>query len=94
MGQAYGQKPSDLLGIEDPWAAFQLDMACLSFGTWVESKLSETNKKGKPKHQLSTLLMPLPREEDEGKRGAPASGFRSLSSQTTRKVRIGEDGIW
>jgi len=56
VAAAYGRRPSAVLGIEDPWAAYQLDGAVLTLGRWVENKLAEHNKDGSPKWTLAYLL--------------------------------------
>ena len=56
MAQAYGRRPSEVVGVEDPWAAYQLDTAVLTLGRWVENKLAEHTKDGKPKWRLEELL--------------------------------------
>lgn len=38
------------------WISYQFDEAVIKFGLWVEGKLSEYNKDGKPKHRLTDLL--------------------------------------
>lgn len=48
--------PAAEMGIEHLYLAWCFDQAVSSFGLWVESKLSERDKKGKPKHRLETLL--------------------------------------
>ena len=56
MAQAYGRRPSEVLGVEDAWAAYQLDAAVLTLGRWVENKLAEHHKDGSPKWTLEHLL--------------------------------------
>ena len=41
LGEAYGTRPSDLLGMETPWASWQLDQAALIVGRQVERELTE-----------------------------------------------------
>lgn len=55
----YGQRPSDILGIEDRWIAYDLDMAVVEYGLYVENRLQEVEKKGdkyKPKWTLQQIL--------------------------------------
>lgn len=55
----YGTRPSQLIGLtrlRDEWLAFQYDTSIAFFGMWVEGKLSETDSKGRPKHDLEKLL--------------------------------------
>lgn len=56
LAQTYGQRPSAVLGIADTWAAFQLDMATMMLGRWVESRLSERNRDGSAKWSIEYLL--------------------------------------
>lgn len=65
-----------------------MDLACLTLGRWVENKLAERDKKGKPVHKLENLL----REPD----GVEASGvgeFRQFAP-LARKIKVPESGIW
>lgn len=86
LGQRYGQRPSSFLGLEPTgWAAYQVDMAALTLGRWVDARLAERDKQGRPVHRLATLLMP---PETKG------SGFRALAKPGLPKVRINADGTW
>lgn len=54
-----GQRPSQLTGIVDPWAALQFDNAVVYFGTVIENASQETHKVGdewKRKYTLAQLL--------------------------------------
>ena len=48
IATTYKQRPSDIIGIDDDWAAYQLDQAVRYVGTYIHNKLMETDKKGKP----------------------------------------------
>jgi hypothetical protein len=55
--QTFQQSPSGTIGIRaNPWLAWQFDNAVFTFGRWVDSKLNERDKKGKPKHKIEALL--------------------------------------
>jgi hypothetical protein len=70
----------------DAWEAFQLDLAAWTLGRWVESKLSERDSKGKPKHKLTTLL-----HDGDG----PLPGVAlAIDMAQVRTVHIREDGTW
>ena len=88
MAKAYGRLPSSIVGVPDPWAAYQFDHACVVFGSSVEAKLEMRDKKGRPKYQLAALLR-VPGEE-----GHTATSARAARAMVRRKVKIGEDGIW
>jgi hypothetical protein len=94
MAATYGSRPSEILGVEDPYAAFQVDTAVLGFGSWVEARLEERDKKGRPTWTLAALLEPAKREGEDAKAPRPrAGGFRSLAGKA-RKAKIGPDGTW
>jgi len=39
LGEAYGTRPSELMGMETPWGAWQIDQAALIVGRQVEREL-------------------------------------------------------
>ena len=88
LSATYSQRPSAVIGLDDPWAAYQFDMAVGQFGAWVEGKLAERDQAGKPKHTLEGLL------SEDGADSADAGRFRSVSAEGLRKVRVREDGTW
>ena len=79
----YHRPPSSYLGIDDSWTAYQFDLTVLELGTWVENKLAERDKQGKPKHRLKDLLSDKPEQR-----------FAPLGGMVTRKVKIKPDGTW
>lgn len=81
------QRPSRIVGVRDEWAAYQFDLAVAQFGAWVEGKLGERDKAGKPKHTLGALL------GDEAARDRQYASLNIDVSQL-RKVRVKEDGTW
>lgn len=87
MAATYGQRPSGLLGLPgESWEAFQLDHATLALGRWVEAKLAERDKSGKPIHRLERLL--------DDKPGTPTQEFAPLAALVDRKMVIPESGVW
>lgn len=90
LARRYGQRPSQVVGIDDPWAAYQLDVATLTVGRWVDGKLAERNKKGKPVHRLVDLL----REKTDQGQGGSSSGFRSVAGLVTERRAIPASGVW
>lgn len=54
--KAYGQRPSQFIGIGDDWLALQFDLTVAEYGLYVEGKLEERDSKGKPKHTLKKIL--------------------------------------
>lgn len=41
MGEAYGTRPSSIIGIKNDWVAFQFDEACLVVGREYEKEMME-----------------------------------------------------
>ena len=85
MSVTYHRRPSEVIGVGDPWAAYQFDMAVAQFGAWVEGKLNERDKAGKPKHSLAKLL---------GDEAAQVQEYAPVRAEGLRKVRVKEDGTW
>lgn len=87
MAQRYGQRPSQILHVADEWAAWQLDLAVLTLGRWIDGKMAERTKQGKPVHRLAALL---------GIRdpAVEAEQFRSLKGVALKKVAIPASGVW
>lgn len=59
MTQTVRQRPSDIVGISDRWAAYQFDSAVCLVGTTIENALQETTKAGDklvPRYTLAQLL--------------------------------------
>ena len=55
----FGTRPSQLLHLtrpDDAWLAYQYDMTAGRLGMWVEARLSETTKQGRPRYSLDALL--------------------------------------
>ena len=82
----YGARPSSFLGLApDSWEAYQLDLATWTVGRWIDGKMAERDKQGKPVHKLQDLL--------GGKK--PSSGFSTLANKPgVKRMAIPESGIW
>lgn len=87
VARRYGARPSAFLGLAaDSWEAYQLDLATWTVGRWIDGKMAERDKQGKPVHKLQDLL-------SETKK--PASQFSSLASKPgIKRMTIPESGIW
>jgi len=101
MGKVFGKLPSRILGIEDSLAAWQVDVAALNLGTWVENELEKRDKQGRSKRSLAELL--AQGTTDGGRRTTkgrppprPESEFKSpvLMGMPIRKVKVNPDGTW
>ena len=68
------------MGIEDEWAAYQFDAACLVVGRAVEN----ASVKGEDIHALL-----------DGKPGQPEKKrFRNVRGLVKRKMKIPKSGVW
>lgn len=76
-----------MLGLSDEWAAYQLDVATLTLGRWVDGKLSERTKDGKPLHKLRDLLSDKPA-------ATQPTQFRSAAGLVSKKMAIPASGVW
>lgn len=58
MAQAYSRRPSELLGITDPWVAWQVDAATHAGGTTVDAEVSkaEAAEAGKNHPQIERAV--------------------------------------
>jgi hypothetical protein len=90
MAVAYGQRPSSILGVEGSWEAYQVDLACLTVGRWVEGKLAERGKKGKRLHRLEDLL----RERNTDEENERMRAYRESRGIVARKMMVPESGVW
>lgn len=87
VSQTYGKRPSQILGIDDPWAAYQIDVAAL-YGT--------------PDNVEKARSVARLRERQAGKVEAGKvsdTQFKPLLqdpmfSSKVRRVKIPESGIW
>ncbi len=83
LAAAYGQRPSAVVGLEDEWAAYQFDMACLTLGRRVESALAKNaaakkNARKPEAHIIAEIL---------GAPGEPKQ-YGSLTSKVTKAKTI------
>lgn len=78
QAEAYGTRPSEILGLETPWGAWQLNEIALSVGRRVEKNVINN------KPPFDGFSLPINR----------SGGFRSAKQMVRRKVKIGPDGRW
>jgi len=70
VAKRFSQKPSSFLAIADPYAAYCLDMACFSWGAYVEGELESIEGKNareikaKRERKLAKLLGEKPKYRD------------------------------
>jgi hypothetical protein len=84
--KTYPTRPSDLVGIEDEWAAYQFDLALALFGNNVEAEL------GRGKALEQALAHGLPMAATRSTRSG--AGYRNPAQYVTRKLKIPDSGIW
>jgi|GEM_PF-3261228 len=52
----FSLNPSDEMGIEGAWLRWMFNNSVHTFGTWMENKLNEQGRDGKPLHRIERLL--------------------------------------
>jgi hypothetical protein len=85
LGKTYGCRPSAILGIDDPWAGYQLDLVCLTTGSEVEAAIM----KGQSIEQALG-----PSEPRRGSKSRAREQFRDPTPFVSQKMRIPESGVW
>ncbi|TXH08853.1 MAG: hypothetical protein E6R03_17505 [Hyphomicrobiaceae bacterium] len=60
--KAFGQRPSTLFGIDDPWLAWEFDHATAALGIRVEGRIEEKRKDGRPVYKSLEAALNIPRE--------------------------------
>jgi len=58
LGEAYGKRPSEFLGMETPWGSFQVDYAAMIVGRQVEKDLADGKPVGPQKAGEQNYLDP------------------------------------
>lgn len=87
---AYYKRPSEIVGVEDEWAAYQFDAAVMRIGRKVENALSKNASAPKKKRKpVEVVIMKTLGLEPE----AAGLQYGSLSDQVTGSVKVkpGED---
>ncbi len=79
QAEAYKQMPSEILRLETPWGAWQVNEITLMIGRRMERNVSE----GK---DAADGLMNL--------KNTIRRGYKSLKGLVTKKVNINPDGTW
>jgi hypothetical protein len=74
----YHSRPSEIVGLEETWAAWQLDICVLRFAQYVDEQLDK-------KRSLRSILEPAPD-------GAPKVNVSKLGP--IQKVKFNDDGTW
>lgn len=79
LAAAYGQRPSDIVGIHDRWLAYQFDLACVVVGRDTERKLAD----GASPDVLFA----------DGA-GQHVGRFRSAAPFVRKTMKVPDSGIW
>jgi hypothetical protein len=78
LAKEYHSRPSAIVGIEDDWAAYQFDMACLQFARHVDKELDK-------KRSISAIL-------SETSPQTRYADIRQLGP--IRTMKIPDSGVW
>lgn len=86
VAQAYGQRPSTVLGIEgDGWLAYQVDVACLVVARTVEERTAP-DEQGRPRMSVEEALGE-PQHRTTGRFADPTPFVSGV-------MEIPESGVW
>lgn len=58
QAKRYGRTPAALMGVRNAWLSWMFNRAVWMFGAWVDGRLSERDKDGKPLYSLGELMLP------------------------------------
>lgn len=56
LARTYSTRPSAILEVDDAYLAYQIDLACATWGIHVENRLHERDSRGRPRYTLEALL--------------------------------------
>jgi hypothetical protein len=100
LGKTYGGRPSAFVGVEDGWAAYQLDLAALVVGGEVEGRIAQADGKMTVEKALRAWAAERKAARREPSPGPSPAGmgdesrFRDVTPYIEGKVAIPPDGIW
>ena len=90
LAETYGQRPALLLGVSDEWAGYQLDVATLTIGRYVDAETADG--KQQPRDVLRRLSAAAPAATPTT---ADNRHYRRLGGMPgLRKMHVPESGIW
>ena len=84
MAKEYSQRPSSILGVDDEWAAYQLDLAAMALARRVEDGLAHHKSIGEI----------LGGSASTSSASASSAFADPRGMQPIRKIKIPESGIW
>lgn len=92
------QRPSDIIGLEDRWAAYQFDAAVTLVGAAIENAANEMHEVGDGQHKrlvhkytMDQLLAPdfrLPSPTAESRQRDGIAALRALAGRRGSGVRV------
>lgn len=81
LATEYHSRPSSIVGIDDHWAAYQFDMACLQLARYVDHELGR-------KRSLQSILS----ESDNATKPKEYAPLRQMGP--LRPMKIPDSGVW
>jgi len=93
LATAYSCRASEILGVADPWLAYQVDLACMTVGHRVELMTAPDNE-GKPRMRVEEALRILSPPELWEERESKPRKFRSVKAYVAQQGAVPESGIW
>ena len=98
VASAYGCRPSEILGVEDPWAAYELDLACLVAGREVERLTmpaeGELGVASSPRSSQLSVEEVLGASVQELEARRVARQFADPRVRPMGKMVVPEGGVW
>lgn len=91
LSETYGRRPSEVIGIDDEWAGYQLDVAALLMGSHVAAATATGVSAGEVLKRLrdgaKQVSGPPTRRSDK-------RTYQKLGRPGMPKMKIPESGIW
>lgn len=78
LSKATSTRPSEIVDVDDPWAGYQFDQAVLYVGRYIQSRLDELDKNGRPVYSLNDLL-------DDAQENCPIDDMRRIQGIVVEK---------
>lgn len=93
VGRAYGIRPSAILGVEDEWAAYQLDVAAVVAGGRAGEAAPAQGGQGPG---ATPVVIDARRTVVVGASGSARrpAGYRDPSMYVSRKMKLPASGTW
>ncbi len=79
--------PARLLGLHDTWVAWQFNEAIYMLGAFVETRLAERDKRGRPRWTVEAVLAGRAKRSDRGRSKASLMSLRAAFGNAVGPIR-------